>query len=102
MCGCLSYAPIGDLTPNPGMCPEWELNQRPYGSQPVLNPLSHTGQGLYEALKKISNAGPTPGYLGQNLGAYIFKAHIVQFFLYNQSGEPQKDYTFKKIVHFSS
>ena len=58
MCGCLSYAPIGDLTPNPGMCPEWELNQRPYGSQPVLNPLSHTGQGLYEALKKSAMQVP--------------------------------------------
>ena len=58
MCGCLSYAPIGDLTPNPGMCPEWELNQRPYGSQPVLNPLSHTGQGLYEALKKSAMQAP--------------------------------------------
>ena len=26
---------------NPGMCPDWELNWRPFGSQPVLSPLSH-------------------------------------------------------------
>ena len=26
----------GDLACNPGMCPDWELNQRPFGSQPVL------------------------------------------------------------------
>ena len=25
--------PTGDLTCNPGMCPDWELNPGPYGSQ---------------------------------------------------------------------
>ena len=25
--------PTGGLARNPGMCPEWELNQRPFGSQ---------------------------------------------------------------------
>ena len=25
--------PSGDLACNPGMCPDWELNQRPVGSQ---------------------------------------------------------------------
>ena len=25
--------PTGDLAHNPGMCPDWELNQRPFGSQ---------------------------------------------------------------------
>ena len=38
-------SPTGDLAHNPGMCPDWELNQRPLGSQPVLNPLNHTSQG---------------------------------------------------------
>ena len=28
---CMS--PIGDLAHNPGMCTDWELNQRPFGSQ---------------------------------------------------------------------
>ena len=25
--------PAGDLAYNPGTCPDWELNQRPFGSQ---------------------------------------------------------------------
>ena len=25
--------PTGDLVHNPGMCPDWDLNQRPCGSQ---------------------------------------------------------------------
>ena len=25
--------PTGDLADNPGMCPDWELNQWPFGSQ---------------------------------------------------------------------
>ena len=34
MCGCLSRAPpTGDLALDPGMCPDWESNQRPLGSQ---------------------------------------------------------------------
>ena len=35
----------GDLAHNPGMCPDWELNQQPFDSQPVLNPLRYTSQG---------------------------------------------------------
>ena len=40
-------APTGDLAHSPGMCPDWELNWRPFGSQPALSPLSYTSQGLY-------------------------------------------------------
>ena len=40
-------APTGDLACNPGMCPYWEPNQQPPGSQPTLNPLSHASQGGY-------------------------------------------------------
>ena len=36
--------PTGDLACNPGMCPDWELNLRPFGLQPVLSPLSYTSQ----------------------------------------------------------
>ena len=36
----------GDLTCNPGMCPNRELNQQPCGLQPTPNPLSYTSQGL--------------------------------------------------------
>ena len=29
-----SHMPLaGDLAPNPGMCPDWESNQWPFGSQ---------------------------------------------------------------------
>ena len=38
-------APTGDLVCNPGMCPDWESNQQPFGLQPALNPLSYTSQG---------------------------------------------------------
>ena len=46
----------GALACNPGMCPDWESNQQPFGSQPVLNPLSYTSQGLLKlyTLKKKS------------------------------------------------
>ena len=30
VCGCLLHAPKAR---NPGMCPDWELNQRPFDSQ---------------------------------------------------------------------
>ena len=33
MCGCLSHIPTGDLAHNPGMCPDWEMNWRSFGSQ---------------------------------------------------------------------
>ena len=33
MCGCLLCAPCWDLAHNPGMCPDWELNWRPFGLQ---------------------------------------------------------------------
>ena len=33
VCGCLSCALPGDLAGNPDMCPDWELNQRPFRSQ---------------------------------------------------------------------
>ena len=33
MRGYLSSSPTGDLTSNSGMCPAWELNWWPFGSQ---------------------------------------------------------------------
>ena len=38
-------APTGDLACNPGMCPDWESNWRPFGLQAGAQPLSHTSQG---------------------------------------------------------
>ena len=41
----------GDLACNPGMCPDWVSNRRPFGSQPKVNPLSYSiqqpGQNIY-------------------------------------------------------
>ena len=33
MCGYLSRNPYWDLAHNPGMCPDWESNWRPFVSQ---------------------------------------------------------------------
>ena len=50
-CVVASHAPpTGDLACNPGMCPNWESNQRPFGSQPVLHALNHTSQGTKQVL----------------------------------------------------
>ena len=35
----------GNLTQNPGMCPDWESNRDPLVRWPALNPLSYTSQG---------------------------------------------------------
>ena len=45
----LMCPPTGDLAHNPGMCPDWELNRWPFGSQ-ALNPLSYTSQGQFGQL----------------------------------------------------
>ena len=42
----LTWPPTGDLARHPGMCPDWESNQQPFGLQPALNTLSHPSQGL--------------------------------------------------------
>ena len=33
MCGYLLSTPYGNLAHNPGMCPDWESNQQPFGLQ---------------------------------------------------------------------
>ena len=48
--------PTGDLARNPGMCPDCESNQQPFGSQAVLNPLSYTSWG-HMPLIFIENIG---------------------------------------------
>ena len=53
VCGCLSSTPYwgpgpqpGDLAHNPGTCPDWELNQRPFASQPVAQSTESHQPGL--------------------------------------------------------
>ena len=53
-CVVASHMPTtGDLACNPGMCPDWESNQRPFDRRPALNPLSHTSQGFKFKLRTI-------------------------------------------------
>ena len=50
MCGYLLHAPYGDwedLTCNPGMCPDWESNQQPFGSQAHAQPSELHQPGQY-------------------------------------------------------
>ena len=48
--------PAGDVACNPGMCPDWGSNWRPFGLQAGLTPLSHSSQG--GAVIKGSQASP--------------------------------------------
>ena len=41
-------APSGDLARSPGMCSDWESNRRPFGTQPMPNPLSYTSQDYFD------------------------------------------------------
>ena len=38
--------PTGDLACNPGMCPDWESNQQPFGSQASAQSTEPHQQGL--------------------------------------------------------
>ena len=58
MCGCLSRAPTRDLACNPGMCPDWESNLQPFGSQAVTQSTELHQPGLF--LKNITEEGPEP------------------------------------------
>ena len=40
--------PTGDLASSPGMCPDWELNLRPFGSQAGAQPTEPHQAGLYK------------------------------------------------------
>ena len=39
--------PTGDLAWNPGMCPDWELNQQPFGSQAGAQSIESHQLGLF-------------------------------------------------------
>ena len=83
MCGCLSHTPLtGDLVYNPGMCPDWELNWGPFGSQPVLNPLSYTNQGIYPSnILFFVTLGSWHFFIFVNWGFQLIKCSFVDFVL---------------------
>ena len=54
--GFASHVPLtGDLAHNPGMCPDWELNQWPFGLQASPH-FTEPHQGSSEFLKRIYQA----------------------------------------------
>ena len=58
-------APTGDHAHNLGICPAWESNRQPFGSQPTLNPLIYTSQDSSLSYKPNQNLssrvfGPRP------------------------------------------
>ena len=46
-CVACHVAPTGNLALKPGMRPDWQSNQRPFGAQPMLNPLSYISQARF-------------------------------------------------------
>ena len=48
--GCLSHALMWDLARNPGTCPDWESNWRPFCSQAAAQPTEPHQPGLYYLL----------------------------------------------------
>ena len=41
-------SPTGDLAHKPGMCPDWELNQQPFGSQASAQSTESHQPGLFQ------------------------------------------------------
>ena len=65
-------SPTGDLACNPGMCPDWELNQQPFGHRrAALNPLGHTSQGLFIFFLYHLGWNRDPRDLLQNPGLHL-------------------------------
>ena len=58
MCGCLSCAPYWGpgLASNPGMCPDWESNQKPFGLQAPAQSIELHQPGLISCFQRLSLA----------------------------------------------
>ena len=63
----------GDLARNPGMCSDWELNLRPFGSQPMPNPLSYTSQGCTLVFEERMNGLQTVKYTKEVMIPILWK-----------------------------
>ena len=81
MCGCLSHAPYWgpDVAHNPGMCPDWESNRQPLGSQASTQSTEphQPGEGLkFLKLKLMEEIiGLYLSYLGERTGFISSKKH---------------------------
>ena len=52
--------PTGDLAPNPGMCPDWEWNQWPFGLQGGAQPTEPHQPGLVRKFFTSTEFSPYP------------------------------------------
>ena len=52
--------PTGDLAHNPGMCPDWGLNQRPFGSQAYAQSTEPHQPGLCLYFLYLDGEGKVP------------------------------------------
>ena len=62
--------PTGDLACNQGMCPDWESNLRPFGSQAGTQSTEPHHPGIDEELLKIDGKGRK---IGQKIEEIIHK-----------------------------
>ena len=56
LCGCLSYTPYWGPGPQPSMCPDWEPNWWPFGSQASIQPSEPPQPGQCQNILKPVNA----------------------------------------------
>ena len=85
--------PPGNLAHNPGMCPDWESNQRPFGSQAGAQSTEPHQPGLFsntDFLISVSNLislARTPETILNNNGN-----HRHPYFIFNLKGTKYGDY----------
>ena len=58
--------PTGDLARNPGMCPDWESHQGPFGSQAGAQSPEPHQPGLLVHLQMLARQLPQTGDIGCN------------------------------------
>ena len=63
VCGCLSCVPYRGPGLQPGIHPDWELNQHPLVLRLALSPLSHTSQGLNIQIFELNKEVLVTGWL---------------------------------------
>ena len=107
MCGCLLRAPTGELAHNPGMGPDWELNQQPFAlpdnAQPTEPQQSGPSLGFlvgnhhnlvgrertrkvpaplqyWRVSPSVTGIPPTPGHAQ---GSYIQVLRLLHFLYYS-------------------
>ena len=64
--------PAGDLAHKPGMCPDWELNWQPFGSQAGTQSTEPHQPGLQKSFYWYS--------LSSSVWAVLFLLHFVRIF----------------------